>query len=71
MRSRDPDRSDAIRAHFAEFGIVAPVERHGVEQLLGVVSNANDKQLPDVARGCVAALGAQLQRLMVQILEFQ
>jgi transposase len=61
---------NAIRAHLAEFGIVAPVGRHGVEQLLGVVSDASDKRLPDVARGCVAALGAQLQRLKVQILEF-
>jgi transposase len=61
---------NAIRAHLAEFGIVAPVGRHGVEQLLGVVSDANDKRLPDVARACVAALGAHLQRLKVQILEF-
>jgi len=59
---------NAIRAHLAEFGIVAPVGRHGVEQLLGVVSDASDKRLPDVARACVAALGAQLQRLKVQIL---
>ena len=61
---------NAIRAHLAEFGIVAPVGRHGVEQLLGIVSDASDKRLPDVARACVAALGAQLQRLKVQILEF-
>jgi transposase len=38
---------NAIRAHLAEFGIVAPVGRHGVEQLLGVVSDASDKRLPD------------------------
>jgi transposase len=61
---------NAIRAHLAEFGIVAPVGRQGVEQLLGVVSDASDKRLPDVARACVAALGAHLQRLKVQILEF-
>ena len=58
---------NAIRAHLAEFGIVAPVGRHGVEQLLGVVSDASDKRLPDVARACVAALGAHLQKLKVQI----
>ena len=40
---------NAIRAHLAEFGIVAPVGRQGVEQLLGVVSDASDKRLPDVA----------------------
>jgi hypothetical protein len=27
---------NAIRAHFAEFGIVAPIGRNGVEQLLGI-----------------------------------
>jgi transposase len=61
---------NAIRAHLAEFGIVAPVGRNGVEQLLGVVSDASDKRLPEVARGCVAALGAQLQALKAQILQF-
>jgi transposase len=38
---------NAIRARLAEFGIVAPVGRHGVEQLLGVVSDASDNRLPD------------------------
>jgi transposase len=41
---------NAIRAHLAEFGVVAPVGRHGVEQLLGVVADAGDRRLPDVAR---------------------
>ena len=31
---------NAIRAHLAEFGIVAPVGRNGVEELLGVVAAA-------------------------------
>src|SRR5271165_3900153 len=61
---------NAIRGHLAEFGIVAAVGRNGVEQLLGIVADANDKRLPEVARACVAALGAQLQTLKVQILEF-
>jgi len=59
-----------IRAHLAEFGIVAPVVRKGVEQLLGVVADACDKRLPDIARACVAALGAKLQTLKAQILQF-
>jgi transposase len=46
---------NAIRAHLAEFGIVAPVGRNGVEQLLGIAANVNDKRLPEVARACVAA----------------
>jgi transposase len=61
---------NAIRSHLAEFGIVAPVGRNGVEQLLGVVADSNDKRLPEIACACVAALGAQLRVLKVQILEF-
>lgn len=61
---------NAIRAHLAEFGIVAPVGRNGVEQLLGVAANVGDNRLPEVARASVAALGAQLRMLKAQILEF-
>jgi transposase len=61
---------NAIRAHLAEFGIVAPVGRNGVEELLTVVADATDKRLPDIARACVAALGAQLRALKAQILQF-
>jgi transposase len=61
---------NAIRAHMAEFGIVAPVGRKGVEQLLAVVTEAADQRVPEVARVCIAALGAQLHRLKKQILEF-
>jgi transposase len=45
---------DSIRAHLAEFGMVAPVGRNGVEELLGIV----------------AALGGQLRVLKARILEF-
>src|SRR5438552_12885504 len=61
---------NAIRAHLAEFGIVAPVGRHGVEQLLTIAADAHDKRLPEVARAWVTALGAQLRMLKAQILEF-
>jgi transposase len=61
---------NAIRAHLAEFGIVAPVGRNGVEQLLGIAADATDKRLPEVARACVTALGVQLRMLKAQILEF-
>jgi transposase len=61
---------NAIRAHLAEFGIVAPVGRNGVEQLLDVVADSSDNRVPEVARACLAALGAQLRRFKEQILEF-
>ena len=61
---------NSIRAHLAEFGIVAPVGRRGVERLLEIVADPNDNRLPEVARACVAALGSQLLALKAQILAF-
>jgi len=61
---------NAIRAHLAEFGIVAPVGRHGVEELLNVVADPNDKRVPEMARACLLAFGAQLRRIKEQVLEF-
>jgi transposase len=61
---------NAIRAHLAEFGIVAPVGRHGVEELLTVVADPNDERVPEIARACLLALGTQLRRIKEQILEF-
>jgi transposase len=61
---------NVIRAHLTEFGIVAPVGRKGVEELLNVVTDSSDKRVPVIARMCLAALGAQLCRLKEQILEF-
>src|SRR5499426_1266039 len=61
---------NAIRAHFAEFGIVAPVGRNGVEALLHIVADTSDNRIPDIARACLAALGTQLRGLKAQILEF-
>ena len=61
---------NAIRAHLAEFGIVAPVGRRGVEELLNVVADPNDRRVPEIARACLSALEAQLRRMKEQILEF-
>ena len=61
---------NAIRAHMAELGVVAAVGRKGVEQLLAIATDASDQRVPEVARACLAALGAQLRMLKEQILEF-
>jgi transposase len=61
---------NAIRAHMAEFGIVARVGRNGVAELLEVAADPADRRLPEVARTCVTALGVQLRMLKAQILEF-
>jgi hypothetical protein len=60
---------NSIRAYLAEFGIVAPVGRRGVEQLLEVVADTNDARAPEMARACIFALGVQLRALKAQVLE--
>jgi transposase len=46
---------NSIRAYLAEFGIIAPVGRRGVEQLLEVVADTADCRLPEVSRACLIA----------------
>jgi hypothetical protein len=61
---------NSIRAHLAEFGIVAPVGRKGSYGTTACCCNPSDKRVPEVARACLAALGTQLLSLKEQILEF-
>lgn len=60
---------NAIRAHLAEFGIVAQIGRNGVESLLGIIGEHEDSRLPEVARACLKALVTQLHLVKQQILE--
>ena len=60
---------NAIRAHMAEFGIVAGVGRNGVEALLEVIAEGQDERVPAAARECLMALAAQLHLVKRQILE--
>ncbi len=60
---------NAIRAHLAEFGIVAGVGRNGVEALLALISKGEDERIPPLARECLMALAAQLELVKHQILE--
>ena len=60
---------NAIRAHLAEFGIVAGVGRNGVETLLGLICKGEDERIPPAARECLLALAAQLAMVKRQILE--
>jgi transposase len=60
---------NAMRAHLAEFGIVAGIGRNGVETLLGLISKGEDERLPEAARACLMALAAQLELVKRQILE--
>jgi len=60
---------NAIRAHMAEFGIVAGVGRNGVEALLKVIAEGSDERIPPAARECLLALATQLELVKRQILE--
>jgi transposase len=42
---------NAIRAHLAEFGIVAGIGRNGVERLLRLIDEGVDKRVPPAAAG--------------------
>jgi transposase len=58
---------NAIRAHLAEFGIVAGVGRNGVKALLAIIASGEDDRLPSAARDCLMALAAQLDLVDRQI----
>ena len=60
---------NAIRAHMAEFGIVAGVGQNGVEKLLDIITNGQDERVPATARECFLALAAQLELVKRQILQ--
>ena len=57
---------NALRAHLAEFGIVAGVGRNGLERLLKVIE---DDRVPSAARDCLLALRAQLEMVKHRILD--
>jgi transposase len=61
---------NAIRGHLAEFGIVAPVGRNGLETLLSMAASEDDTCLPELVRASIEALTLQLRALKAQILEF-
>ena len=61
--------SNSIRSHLSEFGIVAPIGRRGLDQLLAMVAGEKDARVPADARLCLKMLAAQLIVVKQQILE--
>ena len=59
---------NALRAHLAEFGIVAGIGRNGLERLLQVIEDGDDDRVPPTARDCLLALRDQLEMVKHQIL---
>jgi transposase len=60
---------NALRAHLAEFGIVAGIGRNGLEKLLDLIKDGNDDRVPAAAGDCLLALRDQLEMVKHQILE--
>ena len=60
---------NAIRAHLAEFGIVAGVGRNGVDRLLILIAEGKDERVPPEARDGLMALAMQLKLTKRQIQE--
>jgi transposase len=58
---------NAMRAHMAEFGIVAPVGVPQVKKLLAIIADGDDDRLPPVARGCLESLARQFLSLDAEI----
>jgi len=59
--------SNSIRAHMAEFGLVAAAGREGLQRLIDSLSASDE--VPDTARACLLMLAAQLRLASAQILE--
>ena len=58
---------NAIRAHMAEFGIVAPVGVPQVKKLLGIIADTDDARLPSLAWTCLESLARQFLSLHDEI----
>ena len=54
---------NALRAHLAEFGIVAAQRRTGLRELLAVVADPEDRRLPPLAREPLRILADHLHAL--------
>ena len=58
---------NAMRAHLAELGIVSAQGREGLSELLSVISNEQEIQMPIDARATLMVLAAQLHALQTLI----
>jgi len=54
---------NALRAHLAEFGMVAAQGLRNVGELIAIVRDDGDTRLPDVARQVLQVLAAQLEQI--------
>ncbi len=60
---------NVMRAHLAEFGIIAPVGRQGLDRLMAVIGDESDGRLPQPARACLTMLVDQYRLVLAHLLE--
>jgi transposase len=60
---------NAVRAHMAEFGIVAAIGRLGLDRLFAIIADEQDSRVPAAARSCLTMLADQYRLVLVHLLE--
>jgi len=60
--------SNAIRGHLAEYGLVAPAGRNGLQRLIEIIDDPDDERVPAVARVSLAPLVRQFELINDQVL---
>lgn len=61
--------ANTIRAHMAEFGVVAPIGRMGLERLIHIICDDKDDQLTPMVRRALGHLVNQHDQQVMQILD--
>jgi transposase len=56
-----------VRAHMAEFRIVAPVGRQGLDRLFAIIADQQDSRVPSAARSCLAMLAEQYRLVLAHL----
>jgi transposase len=59
--------SNAIRGHMAELGLISAKGRNGTEELLRVINNAEDNQIPETARFGLVVLARQYEAIAMEV----
>jgi transposase len=58
---------NALRAHLAEFGIIAPLGLRKLDELFAVIENDEDTRVPDAARQVLRIIAEQIAALDTQV----
>lgn len=61
--------ANTIRAHMAEFGLVAPVGRLGLERLIHIICDETDERISPIVRRALGHLVNQHDQQVMQILD--